>query len=412
MPGIAAPLAGIRVVDFTRVLAGPYLTQMLASLGADVVKIEPPEGDPTRHQGEPLFRGNSYYFHGTNGGKQSIALDLRMDADREIALQLVAKADLLVENFRPGTLARLGISAATLEARNPELISLSISAFGNDAPESVIGRPSFDLCTQARGGTLSINGSAGAMPVRLAVPMGDLAGSFYGCIAVLAALLEREKARAISKNEYFYNNSERRGGVAIDVSLLDAQAALLVNWMSYSSLSGSAPRPVGSAHTSAAPYDVYEAGDSPFVVAVFTDRFWIPFLTAIGRLDLAMDPRFQTGFKRVAHRAALDAMLRPLFQSQPRRHWLLEFDHHGVPAEAVANISETMADPLLLSRGMLHMETDGNATNQVDAGRSTGQLARMSFPAKFNAMNCAAAPAPAVLDGDREDILKRWLHPG
>ncbi|HKD99563.1 MAG TPA: CoA transferase, partial [Planctomycetota bacterium] len=213
---MSRPLAGVRVLDLSRVLAGPFLTQMLAALGADVVKVEAPDGDPTRHLGPPEVDGASYYFHGANAGKRSLRLDLRSEAGRRVARELARRADALVENFRPGVLEWLGLSVAELRAANPRLAVLSISAVGADAPEGERDRPSFDLCVQARGGTMSVNGQAGGSPTRLGIPMGDLAGSFYGAIALLAALVARARGGE---------------GTWIDLSLLDAQVALLGTYL-------------------------------------------------------------------------------------------------------------------------------------------------------------------------------------
>lgn len=411
------PLSGLRVLDFTRILAGPYLTEMLGALGADIVKIEPPEGDPTRHQGAPNVAGTSYYFYGTNAGKRSIALDLRNEAGRELALAFVEKADVLIENFRPGVLEQLGLGPEVLAARNPRLIQLSISAFGADAAPEERVRPSFDLCTQARGGTLSLNGRPGALPARLAIPMGDLAGSFYGAIAVLAALYRRDRfapdpdlqtSEDPDSDLKTTNKTPAPRGEFIDLALLDAQIALLGNWIPLSVLNQSAPDRIGSAHKSAAPYDVYEAQDKPFVVAVFMERFWKPFLDAVALPDLGDDPRFVTSELRVANRGALDAILRPHFLQKPRAEWLRSFLEQDVPAEPVASVLEAIDDKAFLRRGMLKMDLY-RCEPEKGRGISDFEVPRVAFPAKFTETTHFPPPAPTVLGGDTTDILREWL---
>lgn len=399
------PLAGLRVLDFTRVLAGPYLTELLAALGAEIVKIEPPDGDPTRHQGEPTADGASYYFHGCNAGKRSVVLDLREEAGRELALRLVEKADVFIENFRPGVLDRLTLGSDAIRARNPRCIQLSISAFGKDADPAERDRPSFDLCTQARGGTLSINGDPNGPPSRMAIPMGDLAGSFYGAIALLSALWRRDRVSADPPKINITNNSPT--GELIDLSLLDAQIALLGNWVPLSVMTGKSPGPVGSAHASAAPYDLYQASDGYFVVAVFTERFWPLFAKAVSLESLLNDPRFVNSNARVAHRAELDSILRPRFLLQTREYWLSRLREADVPAEPVANVLEALRDPAYSRREMLKYDL---YTHKAGGEGESRQVPRAAFPAKFNHKTYfPSRRAPAALGGDTGAVLLEWL---
>ncbi|MFN0208038.1 MAG: CaiB/BaiF CoA transferase family protein [Planctomycetota bacterium] len=391
-----APLAGLRVVDLTRILAGPYLTQMLASLGADVVKIEPPGGDPTRNQGSPDVSGVSYYFCGTNGGKRSVVLDLKNPDAQLLAVEIIKNADVIVENFRPGIMDKLGLSLERLNVANPNLIVLSISGTGSGADHD---QPSFDLCTQARGGSLSLNGEPGRLPVRLAIPMGDLAGSFYGAIAILACLFQRERRR--NGNNANVNNTKTPDGAgefhALDLSLLDAQVALLGNWVPFAMLQNRAPAAVGGAHTSAAPYDVYEASDSPFAVAVFTEKFWLPFLRAVDLLTIQNDARFVNSDKRVAHRSELDAILRPHFKKRARAEWLTKLRAADVPAEPVANVLEAANDPAFRARGMMQqLELGGSAFPQV------------AFPVRHNDNVYFPGHPPLEIGKDTETVLSDW----
>ncbi|MBI3820997.1 MAG: CoA transferase [Planctomycetes bacterium] len=394
------PLAGLRVLDFTRVLAGPYLTEMLASLGAEVIKIEPPpDGDSTRNQGAPNALGVSYYFHGCNQGKKSVVLDLKSDSGREVALALCAKADVVIDNFRAGVMERIGLSAEALKRTNPAILHVSISAFGADADENDREQPSFDLCTQARGGTMSLNGQRGTAPARLAIPMGDLAGSFYGAIALLACLLRREKAHANAAG-HDTTHKTAAAGEFLDISLLDAQVALLGNWVPLAVLSGESPGCIGSAHRSAAPYDVYEASDRPFVVAVFTEKFWLPFLRAAALDALAADVRFNNSNARVANRDALDHILRPHFRKDSRAKWLDRLRAAGVPAEPVSSILEAIRDPAYARRGMIQFD---------DADGEPARIPRMAFPVKFNGEVHYPSTAPSNLGGDTDACLQSWL---
>lgn len=381
----AAPLSGIRVLDFSRVLAGPFLTQCLAALGADVVKVEAPGGDPTRGLGAPHFRGASYYFVGTNAGKRSIVLDLKVASGVELARRLAVTADVVVENFRPGVLEALGLGWKRLQEANPRLVVVSLSAFGLDAPHGERARPAFDLTIQARAGVLSIQGRSAmdGLPARLALPMGDLSGAAFGCMATLVALVARERTGV---------------GTRVDVSLLEAQMAFLGPWLAQASLSDRPPTTVGSGHASAMPYGIYECQDGLLAVAVFTDRFWIPFLKAIGREDLTAEGAFATGPDRVRHRATLDAILRPLLQSKPRATWLERFVACGVPAEGVSDLRQALRDPVLAARGTIREESDG-----------TRSLAQLAFPATFDGNRCFAGRAPVKLGGDRVGVLESWL---
>lgn len=379
----AAPLAGIRILDFSRVLAGPFLTQSLAALGAEIVKIEPPGGDPTRHLGPPEFRGASYYFHAANGGKRSVVLDLATESGRAVARRLARESDAIVENFRPGVMARLGLDPIDLRTELPKLVILSISGFGADAPVGERERASFDLTVQARGGSLSLNGWTGGRPVRLGIPMGDLAGAFFGGMALLSALLQRART---GRGEW------------IDLSLLDAQVALLGTWASLASLSGRSPGPAGSGHPSAMPYDVYDASDGPFALAVFTDRFWPPLCDVVGVPAFANDPRFRSGADRVRHRDEIDAVLRPLFRTRTREEWLGDLRWAGVPVEPVSGVLEALVDPAILHRGAVRWEKVGDSA-----------LAQAAFPAAFGGSFGFAGPAPASLGADRDHVLESWL---
>ncbi|HLE44854.1 MAG TPA: CoA transferase, partial [Methylomirabilota bacterium] len=284
---------GVRVLDLSRMLAGPYGAMLLADLGAEVVKIEEPGGgDPMRAMGPPFLDGESAYFLSINRNKKSVALDLDRPEGRAVFLDLCRVADVVWENFRPGVMARLGCDPATLRALNPRLVVCSISAFGQEGPYR--DWPAFDLALQAMGGAMSITGEEGRPPVRMGLPMGDLAGGMFGALAVAGALFRR---------------AQTGEGTAIDLSLLDCQVSLLTYVAQYYWADGRVPGRVGSGHASVVPYQAFATRDSFLVVAVFAEKFWSGFCRALDRPDLIADPRFDSNGKRVERRRELVALL-------------------------------------------------------------------------------------------------------
>src|SRR6266511_4576482 len=275
--------AGVRVLDLSRMLAGPYGSMLMADLGAEVIKIEDPDGgDPMRRMGPPFLPGGeSAYFLSINRNKKSLALDLTRPGGREVFLDLVRVADIVWDNFRPGILERLGCAHARLRALSPRLICCSISAFGQAGPYR--DWPAFDLALQAMGGGMSLTGEEGGRPVRMGLPMGDLSGGMFGAFAVAGALFRRE----------------RRGeGAHIDLSLLDCQASLLTYIAQYFWTDSRVPGPMGSGHTSVVPYGALDTADGHIIVAVFAEKFWRGFCRALGRTDLEAEPRFATNQDR------------------------------------------------------------------------------------------------------------------
>ncbi len=332
--------AGVRVLDLSRMLAGPYGSMLLADLGAEVIKIEEPTGgDPMRTMGPPFLGpdgGESAYFLSINRNKKSLALDLERPEGREVFLDLCRVADVVWENFRPGVMARLGCDPAALRARNPRLIVCSVSAFGQEGPYR--DWPAFDLALQAMGGGMSITGEEGRPPARMGLPMGDLAGGMFGALAVAGALFRREQTGE---------------GTHFDLSLLDCQVSLLTYVAQYFWADGRVPGRVGSGHASVVPYQALATRDGFLVIAVFAEKFWSGFCRAIERPDLQADARFDTNQRRVANRAVLIPLLEAIFAGRPTAEWLRRLQKEGVPAAPIQRVDEVLRDPQVLLREMV-----------------------------------------------------------
>src|SRR5262249_45943260 len=290
--GWAGPLNGLRVIDLTRVLAGPFCTQSLGDLGAEVLKIEPPGlGDETRHF-PPFAAGESHYFLGINRNKKSLVIDLQQKAGADILRRLVGDADILVENYRPGVMERLGLGYDKLAAINPQLIYCAISGFGLTGP--LRDKPSFDIVTQALSGALSINGECGHMPVKLGIPLGDMVGGVFGPMAILAAL----------------QGPTRTGrGPLIDISLHAGLSGMLGYFAQLAFIPGQDPPPMGSSHPNIVPYGSFPAADGSIIIAVLSESFWSKLCDALERPDLAQDPRFATPTLRRDRRDEVDAII-------------------------------------------------------------------------------------------------------
>jgi formyl-CoA transferase/CoA:oxalate CoA-transferase len=328
---------GVRVLDLSRMLAGPYGSMLLADLGAEVIKIEDPGGgDPMRTMGPPFLEEESAYFLSINRNKKSVALDLERPEGREVFLDLCRVADVVWENFRPGVMARLGCAPETLRAANPRLIVCSISAFGQEGPYR--NWPAFDLALQAMGGGMSITGEEGRPPARMGLPMGDLAGGMFGALAVAGALFRR---------------TQTGEGTHFDLSLLDCQVSLLTYIAQYFWADGRIPGRVGSGHASVVPYQAFGTRDGFLVVAVFNDKFWSGFCRAIERPELIADPRFDSNVARVANRGALVPLLEAILPGRTTAEWLGRLQKEGVPAAPIQRVDEVLRDPQVLQREMV-----------------------------------------------------------
>jgi len=337
-PSVPLPLAGIRVLDVSQVMAGPYCCMMLGDLGADVIKIEPPPGgDSTRHSmGFRLKGEDSPGFYALNRNKRSIVLDLKDPADREVFYALVKTADVLVENARPGVADRLGMGYDKLRAINPRLVYASISGFGQTGPWSQ--RPGFDLIAQAMSGVLSATGLPGAEPVKNAIPVGDLGAGLFAAVGILAALQGRQSSGV---------------GQFIDASLLEAALGLSVWETTELWGTGRSPTPIGTANRMSAPYQAVKASDGYFVIGAANQKLWLALLAVLGRAELNDDPRFSTNSQRVAHRDALIEALAPTFACRPAQEWIDALLQAGVPAAPIYDYAQGLASEHVEARQMV-----------------------------------------------------------
>ena len=331
-------LEGLRVLDLSRMLAGPYGSMLLADMGAEVIKVEEPDGgDPMRVMGPPFLPdGESAYFLSINRNKKSMALDLTTPAGRDVFLDLARVADVVWENFRPGVLTRLGCDYAALSRVNGRLVLCSISAYGQHGPYR--DWPAFDLALQAMGGAMSVTGEPGGRPVRMGVPMGDLAGGMFGAFAVVAALLRRQTTGQ---------------GAHVDLSLLDCQVSLLTYMAQYYWADGRVPGPQGSGHASVVPYQALASRDGHLIVAVFAEKFWRGFCVASGHPEWERDPRFATNRDRVANRPALMALVVDVMTTRTTDEWLSRMQAEGVPATPILGVDRVLEDPQVKHRQMV-----------------------------------------------------------
>lgn len=331
------PLDGITVLDLSRVLAGPYCTMQLGDLGARVIKIEQPgRGDDTRAWGPPFVHGESAYFLSINRNKESLALDLKHDRARPILDALLARTDILVENFRPGTMERLGLGFDEIARRHPRLIYCSISGFGQTGPRRA--EAGYDAMMQAEGGLMSITGAADGPPFRLGVAIGDIATGLFAVQSILAALFARERTGR---------------GQRLDIAMLDAVTALLTYQASILFATGAAPARMGNRHPSIAPYDTFPAADGDFVLAVGNDDQFGRVARLLGDPGLASDPRFATNAARVLHNDTLRGILVRAFATRRREDLLHDLTVAGVPCGAVRGVGDALADPQVAAREMV-----------------------------------------------------------
>jgi crotonobetainyl-CoA:carnitine CoA-transferase CaiB-like acyl-CoA transferase len=332
-----APLTGVTIVDLSRVLSGPYCTMLAADMGARVIKIEHVErGDDTRAWGPPFQGGESAYYLSINRNKESVALDFKRPEGRAILERLIAKADVLVENFRPGTLDAMGLGYATLSARDPRLVYVSISGFGQNGPRK--DEPGYDAVVQAEGGLMSITGMPDGPAVRLGVAIADIASGMFAFQGLLLALIARARTGR---------------GQWVDVGLLDSVAALLTYQASRHFATGESPARAGNRHLTIAPYETFDTADGVLVLAVGNDSLWQRFCRAAGLDDLARDERFTTNADRVTNYAALQPLLARMFATRKLDDWIGVLRAAGVPCGGVRSVDEVLRDPQILAREMV-----------------------------------------------------------
>jgi crotonobetainyl-CoA:carnitine CoA-transferase CaiB-like acyl-CoA transferase len=374
-------LDGLQVLDLTNYLAGPYCSMILADLGADVIKVERPgTGDGSRQWGPPFLQGESAYFLSVNRNKKSLTLNLRSEAGRAILQRLAASSDVVVENFRPGTVQRLGVDYATLSERNPRLIYCSISGFGQDGP--YCEKPSYDLVAQAMGGLMSLTGEADRPPVKIGVAITDIVAGLFATIGILSALHARE---------------QRGRGQLIDVSLLDGVVAVLSHQAGSFLASGVNPARLGSAHPTIVPYQAFKAADAYFVVAVGNDGLWRRFCRGLGLTALLTDPRFAANPDRVRNREALTQILNAVFATKSSREWVDLIDAAGVPCGPVLQLSEVFDDPQVLHRRMVEEVQHPTA----------GRIKVLGTPLKLSDTPAAIRTPPPTLGEHNNEILRR-----
>jgi len=380
MPG---PLENVTILDLTHVLAGPYCSMILSDLGARVIKVERPgTGDDTRAF-PPFKDGESAYFATINHGKQSIALDLKAPEDRAVFDRLLAQADVLLENYRPGVMQRLGYGWDDLHTRHPRLIYGAVSGFGHSGPDSL--KPAYDMVVQARGGVMSITGEKNREPVRVGASIGDIvAGMFLGH-GILAALLEVQKTGE---------------GRFVDVAMLDSQLALLEHAIAITSVTGKAPQPSGARHPSITPFETFHASDGLFVIAAGNDTLFARLCNVL-KLPLAQDPRFATNPARCENARLLKRLIEAVTLGEPQDHWIERLTGAGVPTGPIQTVDQVMRDPQILARNMV-----------VEVLGEDGRPSKLSAgnPIKMSGLPDPATRAPAPqLDGNRAEILA-WLE--
>ncbi|MBI3073036.1 MAG: CoA transferase [Deltaproteobacteria bacterium] len=333
------PLDGVRVLDLSRVLSGPFATMHLADMGADVVKLEHPKGgDDARAFGPPFIAGESTYFMSVNRGKRSVALDLKSERGREVVRALARVSDVCVENFRPGTLERLGLGLDGLRAENPRLVTCSITGYGQSGIREFSAKPGYDLIIQGLCGVQSLTGDPAGPPMKTGVSIADLASGLYAVQGILLALLVREKTGR---------------GQHVDVSLQDALTSLLTFQAASTMTSGRTATRAGNRHPSIVPYETFRAADGYFNLAAANDGHFRKACEAIGRPDLARDVRFATNPDRVAHRDALFEELQAAFMTAPVDSWVSKFEAADIPAGRINTVAEALAHPQLRARGMV-----------------------------------------------------------
>jgi crotonobetainyl-CoA:carnitine CoA-transferase CaiB-like acyl-CoA transferase len=378
----AGPLQGIRVLDFTRVLAGPAASLALADLGAEVFKIEPPgTGDETRSF--PPFRaGESHYFLSVNRGKKSIVVDLKTADGVTLVKDLAAKCDVLIENYRPGVMDRLGLGYEALSAINPRLIYCAISGFGMTGP--LRDRPSFDIVMQALSGALSVNGEPGRPPTKLGIPLGDLVGGVNGPIGILAALYERTVTGR---------------GRLIDVSLFDGMLGMLAYLPQLAFFTGADPKPQGSQHPNLVPYGVFPAKDGSIVIACLTNSFWANICRALGMDDWIEDSRFDTLVKRRDSRDTVNERICGVTTQRTVNELVALLTQHQVPHAPILGIKDALAQPQAVAREMV-VETEHQLL---------GKIPIVNRPIKFPASAQPVPAAPAVLGQHTDEILRDML---
>lgn len=373
-----AALSDVVVIDLSRVLAGPYATMILGDLGATVIKIEQPgKGDDTRQFGPPYIAGESAYYLGLNRNKQSITLDYTTPAGKEKLLGLIEKATVLVENFRPGTLARYGLDYASLHTSHPGLIYCSISGYGQTGPYA--DRPGYDFVAQAESGIMAVTGEVEGEPLRVGVPVGDVSAGMFGATAILAALHYRDRTGR---------------GQHIDIALIETTMSMLSNVSSNYLISGEESRRYANGHPNIVPYQAFQTSNGYMAVACGNDRLYRNLCALLGREDLATDARFATNPQRVVNRAELIPVLQEAFRQRTTEEWLPELREAGIPCGAINKVSQAFNDPQIQERGLVWECEHPTA----------GPIKLVGSPMRFSETPARLYKAPPLL-GEQNDLF-------
>lgn len=378
-----SPLDGLTVLDFSHALAGPYCTMLLAQYGARVYKVESATGDTGRTWGPPFTGGQASYFVGVNAGKQGVLIDLKQPEGLQLALRLIEKADVVIENMRPGTMDRLGLGYAQAQARNSRLIYCSISGYGQNGPRR--DEPAMDLILQASSGLISVTGSPGGEPARCGHSVADITAGMFALIGILMAL----NARHASGRGQF-----------VDVSMLDSMISAMASNFAYYIGSGIVPEPMGTAFATIVPYRTFPTADRHIAIAVGSEKLWPPFCEAMGRPDLIAVPEYATNALRVKSREVLEPLLMEIFSRDTAAAWSAKLSAKGVPNSPVRTMDEVVADPQATVRGMFQPVVD-----------SAGETYRVTGPpVKFDTTpGCVPSPAPYLGEHTRQ-ALSELLH--
>ena len=380
MPG---PLSGIRVLDLTRVLAGPYATMVLADLGAEVVKIEMPgRGDDSRGVG-PFYKGESAYFMSVNRGKKSVTVNAKTPEGADIIRKLAAVSDVMIENFRPGTVARYGLDYENIRPINPRIVYASISGFGQTGPYT--GRPAYDAIVQGMSGIATITGIPGHPPVRVGSSMADLSSALFGVVGILSALCARERTGR---------------GQHIDLAMLDSMVALLENAIVRYVVDGAVPSAVGSRHPSFTPFQFFRAKDRYISVAIGNESLWERFCHAIGRPDLLDDACFKTNALRTEHHDALEPILAEVFARKAAAEWVSAFEKAGIPSGPINTVADVVNDPHVNERGMI-LEM---------VHKTVGKLKVAGSPINLSEDKTETNRPSPILGEHTEEVLGDLLH--
>jgi succinate---hydroxymethylglutarate CoA-transferase len=382
------PLAGLKVLEFGQIAAGPFAGSLLADLGADVVKVERPDGGDDMRRWPPLNegpRGERYSenFASINRNKRSITVDLKNPGEVSRLRELCAKADVLIENYRPGVLERLGLGYEALRKTSPRLVYCSISGYGHSGPYAERG--AFDATMQGISGVMSVTGETDGPPVKCGVPLGDFGAGLYAAFCIVSAIL-----RAREKGE----------GAFIDCSMLAGLLGMAALQTSEYFGTGKAPKRLGSAHPRAAPYQGFQASDAPFMIAAGNDKLWLSVCDVVGLQELKSDARFETGALRAANQKALEAILQREFSKRPKAEWLAEFDRHGVPCAPINNYAEVLSDPHVHATRLVRDMTLPN-------GRATKTIA---FPMSVSGHEFSVYRASPLLGEHNDEVFSQWLE--